>query len=59
MLVQNMKLIHQWQGGLHNHDIGLYTYMFRSCSIIERGGGGEEYIALHFLHQYLNLLKQY
>ena len=32
MLAQtNMKFIHQWQGGLHNHDI----MMLCSCNIID------------------------
>ena len=34
MLLQNMKLVHQWQGGLHNRDMHTCSAM-QSCSIID------------------------
>ena len=35
MLVQNIKLIHLWQGGLCSHNIHIYTYIHIGCGIVD------------------------
>ena len=35
MLVQNINLIHQWQGGLYNHEKNEHDNMFGYCGVTD------------------------